>query len=265
MHGFSQGSPKSHFLECILMGSRRSPQPAGCCWRGVLNSSAQANPEGGAVRYRQRFLFTSQRQRKSDLPVLSGTVSLRAADSEGARGGRVRGGSGSRPELSGSMTNTSSFDKEKTVGDRQGDARSSTSNRTGLPSATPDLALSLCLSLCLLLMEMTRSLTGDCLIPCPPQPPTCAPITRLRPSFMWSFGSIPSAQTLSGSLLQHRCSICDQSAAQMMIFMRLRQDSVKPGAGPNPLGSFPGVVDGSCGPWKCVGSPETVEGPPAEA
>lgn len=56
---------------------------------------------------------------------------------------------------------------------------------------------------------------------------------------MWSFGSIPSAQTLSGSLLQHRCSICDQSAAQMMIFMRLRRDSVKPGAGPNPLGYLP--------------------------
>lgn len=94
----------------------------------------------------------------------------RPADSEGARGGRVRGGSGSRPELPGSMTNTSSFHTEKTVGDRQGDAPSSTSNRTWLPSATPDLSLSLCLSLCLLLMEMTRSLTGDCLIPCPPNP-----------------------------------------------------------------------------------------------
>lgn len=31
MHGFSQGSPKSHFLECILMGSSRSPQTAACC------------------------------------------------------------------------------------------------------------------------------------------------------------------------------------------------------------------------------------------
>lgn len=55
----------------------------------------------------------------------------------------------------------------------------------------------LCLSPCLSLMEMTRSHAGDCLIR--RSPPTCAPIIQLMRSFMWSFGSIPSTQTLSSS------------------------------------------------------------------
>lgn len=68
-------------------------------------------------------------------------------------------------------------------------------------------------------MEMTRSHTGDCLIT--RSPPTRAPITQLMRSFMWSFGSIPSTQTLSGSgvvppsvftaSLLHLWSICSSN------------------------------------------------------
>lgn len=69
--------------------------------------------------------------------------------------------------------------------------------RYEIQDAVIDPPTPLCPSPCLSLMEMTRSHAGDCLIR--RSPPTCAPITRLMRSFMWSFGSIPSTQTLSSS------------------------------------------------------------------
>lgn len=121
----------------------------------------------------------------------------------------------------------SAFNRPSAPGDGQ-KWRRPLVNRTGNPKRRQRPLAPLSPSLCLLLMEMTRSHTGDSLITC--SLPTSAPITRLMQSFMWSFGSIPSAQTLSGSglaplstftpSLLHLRSICSSNYD----FMRLRRE-----------------------------------------
>lgn len=99
MHGFPQGSPKSHFLECVLMGSSRSPRPAGWCRGGRRFFGS-----GKSLMRRWEFLFTFERQRMSDLPDPFGPAYItvtKTSSSEGTRGRRMRRGDteglGSRP------------------------------------------------------------------------------------------------------------------------------------------------------------------------
>lgn len=243
---FHKGSPKSHFLECILMGSSLSPQPAGCCRGGrwPLNAPPQ-------------FLLTLERGRTRDLqahapatvyrcqenvgpaeePPGDGEVTGRESKSTwkmeevGPKGG---GGGWTGSDVARIKTTISSCDKEMTRFKCPGGPRTGLSTSTRLlrcviqdaaidPPPTP-----LCPSLCLSLMEMTRSHTGDCLITRSPPPHSCTnnPADAIIHVVIWINTLNTNTVRLWSRTAVGFYGIVTLFVINLMIFMRLRREAV---------------------------------------